>query len=275
MKRKALGRGLDSLLPSAKSKASEGLQTLPISAIAPNPHQPRRPIVDEEIRELAASLKADGLLQPPVVCRRGEGYVLIAGERRWRAALSLGWKTIPAIVKETVDDRELLLLALVENVQRDDLDPIEKAMGFRELQQKFHLTQEVIAEKMGKSRAAVANALRLLHLPEEIQGMLKSGAIAEGHARTLLGLATEREMLALARKIAQSGLTVRAVERKVQKKEKSADPITRDAESKLSRLLHAPVSIERKGKGGTVRIRFHSEEELIRIYEHLSSGGGA
>ena len=273
MKRKALGRGLDSLLPSAASKAAEGLQTLPISAIVPNPQQPRRSFADEEIRDLAASLKADGLLQPPVVIRRGDGYLLVAGERRWRAALSLGWKTIPAIVRGALDDRDLLLLALVENVQREDLNPIEKAMGFRELQQKFHLTQEEIAEKMGKSRAAVANTLRLLHLPEEIQEMLKSGALTEGHARTLLGAANAKEMLALARRIVQSGLTVRAVEKKVQKRERPADPITRDAETKLSRLLHAPVSIERKGKGGTVRIRFQSEEELIRIYEHLSGGG--
>ena len=273
MKRKALGRGLDSLLPSTAAKAAEGLQTLPISAIVPNPQQPRRSFADEEIRDLAASLKADGLLQPPVVIRRGDGYLLVAGERRWRAALSLGWKTIPAIVRGAVDDRELLLLSLVENVQREDLNPVEKAMGYRELQQKFHLTQEEIAEKMGKSRTAVANTMRLLHLPEEIQEMLKSGALTEGHARTLLGAASAKEMLALARRIVQSGLTVRAVEKKVQKRDRPADPITRDAETKLSRLLHAPVAIERKGKGGTVRILFQSEEELIRIYEHLSGGG--
>jgi len=220
---------------------------------------------------LAASIRADGLLQPIVVCRRGEKYILVAGERRWRAAQSLGWKEVPAVVKEVADDRELLVLALVENVQREDLNPIERSLGYRELQQKFHLTQEEIAAKMGKSRASVANGLRLLNLPEEVQAMVRQGKLSEGHARSLLAFDGEKAMLKMARRIVDAGLTVRKAEEGA-RKGKMADPDTRDAEQKLARALHAPVSIIRRRRGGTIRIQFHSEEELIRLFETLQGG---
>lgn len=273
MKRKALGRGLDSLIPAkaASAKAPEGASTVPVHSIVPNPHQPRKMFAEEEIRELAASIRADGLLQPVVVCRRGEQYLLIAGERRWRAVQTLGWKEVPAVVKEVADDRELLVLALVENVQREDLNPIERALGYRELQQKFHLTQEEIAGKMGKSRAVIANGLRLLNLPEEIQTLVREGKISEGHARSLLSLDGEKAMVKMARRIAQAGLTVREVERRA-KTGGAPDPITRDAEQKLSRVLHTPVTIVRRRRGGLIRIQFHTEEELIRLFETLQGG---
>jgi ParB family chromosome partitioning protein len=273
MKRKALGRGLDSLIPArtAAARQPEGVSTVPVAAIIANPHQPRQTFREEEIRELAASIRADGLLQPIVVCRRGEKYILVAGERRWRAAQSLGWKEVPAVVKEVADDRELLVLALVENVQREDLNPIERSLGYRELQQKFHLTQEEIAAKMGKSRASVANGLRLLNLPEEVQAMVRQGKLSEGHARSLLAFDGEKAMLKMARRIVDAGLTVRKAEEGA-RKGKMADPDTRDAEQKLARALHAPVSIIRRRRGGTIRIQFHSEEELIRLFETLQGG---
>ena len=274
MKRKALGRGLDSLIPTkaAPPKAvASGTSTVPINAIVPNPHQPRKIFAEEEIRELAASIRADGLLQPVVVCRRGEQYILIAGERRWRAMQSLGWTEAPAVVKEVADDRELLVLALVENVQREDLNPIERALGYRELQQKFHLTQEEIAAKMGKSRASVANGLRLLGLPAQIQELVQSGKLSEGHARSLLSLDGEKAMIKMARRIVDAGLSVREAEKGV-RKGKEIDPDTKDAEQKLSRFLHAPVAIVRRKKGGLIRIQFHSEEELIRLFEALQGG---
>lgn len=273
MKRKALGRGLDSLIPTkaAPPKATAGGSSVPINSIIPNPHQPRKVFAEEEIRELAASIRADGLLQPIVVCRRGEQNILIAGERRWRAVQSLGWTEVPAIVKEVADDRELLVLALVENVQREDLNPIERALGYRELQQKFHLTQEEIAAKMGKSRAGIANGLRLLNLPEEIQVLVQSGKLSEGHARSLLSLDGEKAMLKMARRIVDAGLSVREAE-KGTRKGKEADPDTQDAEQKLTRALHAPVTILRRRQGGLIRIQFHSEEELIRLFELLQGG---
>jgi ParB family chromosome partitioning protein len=273
MKRKALGRGLDSLIPAktAAPKLPEGTARIPVHAIVPNPHQPRKVFAEEEIKDLASSIRADGLLQPVVVCRRGEEYILIAGERRWRAVQSLGWKEVPAVVKEVADDRELLVLALVENVQREDLNPIERALGYRELQQKFHLTQEEIAAKMGKSRAAIANGLRLLNLPEEVQRLLQEGKLSEGHGRSLLALDGEKAMIRMARRIVDAGITVREAERKT-RKGTPADPITRDAEQKLSRILHTAVAIQRRKKGGFIRIQFHSEEELIRLFETLSGG---
>jgi len=270
MKRKALGRGLDSLIPTkaAPPKAATGSSTVPVSSIVPNPHQPRKVFAEEEIRELAASIRVDGLLQPIVVCRRGDQHVLIAGERRWRAVQSLGWAEIPAVVKEVADDREMLVLALVENVQREDLNPIERALGYRELQQKFHLTQEEIAAKMGKSRAVIANGLRLLNLPEEIQILVQGGKLSEGHARSLLTLDGEKAMLKMARRIVDAGMSVREVE-KGTRTAGAPDPITKDAEQKLSRALHAPVTILRRRKGGLIRIQFHSEEELMRLFETL------
>jgi ParB family chromosome partitioning protein len=272
MKRKALGRGLDSLIPTKaappKVAAESPGTTVPVGSIVPNPHQPRKVFAEEEIRELAASIRVDGLLQPIVVCRRGDQHVLIAGERRWRAMQSLGWTDIPAVVKEVADDREMLVLALVENVQREDLNPIERALGYRELQQKFHLTQEEIAAKMGKSRAVIANGLRLLNLPEEIQTLVQAGKLSEGHARSLLALDGEKAMLRMARRIVDAGMSVRQTEQGT-RKGREIDADTKDAEQKLARALHAPVAILRRRKGGYIRIQFHSEEELIRLFETL------
>lgn len=268
MKRKALGRGLEALLPTAEEKNL--IHYLPLSKIKPNPYQPRGDFKENEIEELANSIKEKGLIQPIVVCKSGDEFILISGERRLRAVQKLGWEKIPAIIKDIKEEGELLLIALIENIQREDLNPIEKAIAYENLQKNFSLTQEEIAKVIGKSRVAIANTLRLLNLPEKIKEMLKEGILQEGHARALLSLKDEKEMLKMAERIKREELTVRAVEKKVQKKEK--DPITKDAEEKLSGALHTKVLIERRKKGGFLKIFFKDEEELIRLYEELMGG---
>jgi ParB family chromosome partitioning protein len=268
MKRKALGRGLDALLPSTDEKST--IHYLPISQIKPNPYQPRGEFRENEIEELAESIKEKGLIQPIVVSKAEDGFVLISGERRLRAVQSLGWEKVPAIIKDIKEEGEFLLIALIENIQREDLNPIEKAVAYENLQKNFSLTQEEISKIIGKSRAQIANTLRLLKLPEKIKEMLKEGILQEGHARALLSLKDEKEMLKLAEKIKREELTVRAVEKKVQKKEK--DPITKDAEEKLTEALHTKVLIERRRRGGFLKIFFKDEEELIRLYDFLRGG---
>lgn len=268
MKRKALGRGLDALLPSAEEKNI--IHNLPVSKIKPNPYQPRSEFKEEEIEELSNSIKEKGLIQPIVVAKKEDGYVLISGERRLKAVQKLGWEKIPAIIKEIKEEGDLLLIALIENIQREDLNPIEKANAYENLQKTFALTQEEIAKIVGKSRVAIANTLRLLRLPEKIKEMLKEGILQEGHGRALLSLKNEKEMLKLAEKIKREELSVRAVEKKTYKKEK--DPITKDAEEKLTSALHTLVLIERRKKGGFLKIYFKDEEELIRLFEELTGG---
>lgn len=268
MKRKALGRGLEALLPSTEEKNL--IHNLPISKIKPNPYQPRAEFKEEEIEELANSIKEKGLIQPIVVAKEGDSYILISGERRLRAVQKIGWEKIPAIIKEIKGKEELLLIALIENIQREDLNPIEKANAYENLQKTFALTQEEIAKIVGKSRVSIANTLRLLRLPEKIKEMLREGILNEGHGRALLSLKDEKEMLKLAEKIKREELSVRAVERKTSKKEK--DPITKDAEEKLTSALHTLVLIERRKKGGFLKIYFKDEEELIRLFEELTGG---
>ncbi len=268
MKRKALGRGLDALLPSLEEK--DLINSIPIKLIKANPYQPRTEIKEEEIEELALSIKEKGLIQPIVVSKNEEGYTLISGERRLRAIKKIGWEKVPAIIKEIKSEEELLLIALIENIQREDLNPLEKANAYEKLQREFSLTQEEISKVVGKSRAAIANTLRLLKLPEEVKEMLRKGVLNEGHGRSLLSLKDEREMVKLAKKIIKQELSVRVVERKVKKEEK--DPITKDAERKLSEHLHSKVIIERKKRGGVLKIYFKDEEELIRLYEEITGG---
>lgn len=268
MKRKALGRGLDALLPSVEEK--EAIILIPLEKLKLNPFQPREKIKEEEIDELSESIKEKGLLQPVIVAKREDFFVLIAGERRVKAVQKLGWEKIPAIVKEIREDKDLILIALIENLQREDLNPVEKARAYEKLQKEFGLTQEEISKIVGKSRAAVANTLRILKLPEKVKEMIASGILNEGHARALLSIEEEEKIIKLAEKISKEKLTVREVERKTSKKEK--DPITRDAEEKLTEVLHTKVLIERKKKGGYLKIYFKDEEELIRIYEELIGG---
>jgi ParB family chromosome partitioning protein len=281
-----LGRGLEALLASrqtveAPPEDRSALKSLPLSQIRPNPYQPRKEFRPEELADLESSLRATGLLQPITVRRAsdGQGYELIAGERRFRAATRLGWPEIPAIVKE-IDDQTLLTLALVENLQRADLNPIEEAEGYQRLTEEFSLTQQQVAEVVGKDRTTVANCLRLLGLPLSVRRMVSEGLITSGHARPLLALAHEHAMVELAKETAAKGLTVREVERRVRegmgKPPRPADSEARDRrpaevrriEDHLRRHFGTDVGIKlNEAAKGEIRIAFYSTDDFDRILE--------
>lgn len=291
-----LGKGLEALLamkspeprnPVATSTGatpSVGLEHLRLSEIRPNPYQPRKEFRLEELAELQASIKASGLLQPITVrpAPNGAGFELIAGERRFRAAVSLGWTEIPAVIR-TIDDKTLLTLALIENLQRSDLNPLEEAEGYKRLVDEFALSHAQIGEVVGKDRSTVANLLRLLQLPAAVRRLLGDGAITLGHARALLGLGDERAMIELARDAATNGLSVRDIERRVQAapgskrsvKEASKPTVktsteARDIEDRLRRHLQTDVGVHlAKGKNtkGELRIHFYSNDDLARVLD--------
>jgi ParB family chromosome partitioning protein len=281
----ALGRGLSALIPTAKpGRDAGGLRTVPLSLLDANRRQPRHRFDDEGLVELSRSIAKTGILQPVIVTREGERYRILAGERRVRAARLAGLADVPVIVREGVTDRDHLLLALIENVQRRDLTVLEEAEAYRHLREDFGLTQEDVAERVGKDRATVANALRLLKLPAPVREALENGEITAGHARALLALPSAADQESLAKEIVRRGLPVRAVEARVaaivkggaarRKKTRAVDADTRDAELRLSRALGTKVEIRRKKRGGDVRIAFYSEEELIGLFDKLAGGGG-
>lgn len=268
-----LGRGLDSLL-----RVEESPTTLPLDSMRPNRWQPRSDFDDEGLEELAESIRSQGVVQPLVVTTRDrQVYTIIAGERRWRAARRAGLEEVPVVVREVTGDRELLELALVENLQRADLNPVEEAEAYRSLQESFGLSQEEIGRRVGRSRVAVTNSMRLLNLPEEIQDLLRSGRLSAGQARPLLGLDSDEERLELARKAADGGLSARRVEdlvrtepsRKRPGKTAAADPNVTAAAETLTKRLQTKVEIKRRGAAGFVALHFHSDEELMRLYELL------
>jgi ParB family chromosome partitioning protein len=286
-KPRRLGRGLEALIaPVAEgSSPSRGaLQGIPIAEIRPNPYQPRREFDAEELAELEASLRASGLLQPITVrsAASGRGYELIAGERRLRAATNLGWTEIAAAVKE-VDDRTLLTLALVENLQRADLNPIEEAEGYRRLIDEFELTQQQVADAVGKERTTVNNLLRLLTLPASVRLMVEQGKLSLGHARPLLALGDERRMADLARSTVQEGLSVREIERRVMdqvperrrpRRKATSGGVrqhtkeARQLEDQLRRHLQTDVRISlTAAEQGTITVSFYSGEDLERILD--------
>ncbi len=274
-RRKALGRGLSALLPSTEA----GQETVPVNAILPNPHQPRKWFDDVSLAELAESIRRHGVIQPLVLsplsppAPTGERYQLVTGERRWRAARLAGLESVPAVIRE-VSPRECLELALVENLQREDLNPIEAAQAYRELLDQFGLTQEDLAQRVGKSRSAVANSLRLLNLPATIQETLASGAISEGHARALLALPSPGIMERVAEQIVDRGLSVRQTEELVREMLARADPKAPDPETAseeplvsaledhLRHRLGTKVELVRGRRGGRMVIHFYSDEEL-------------
>jgi ParB family chromosome partitioning protein len=275
--KRGLGRGLDALLKTEEP----GVRALPLSMLEPNRFQPRTSFEEAGLEELAESIRAQGVIQPIVVTPKSSGgYTIIAGERRWRAARRAGLDEVPVVVRELQDDRQLLEMALVENLQRSDLNPIEEAEAYQSLRESFGMSQEEIARQVGKGRPTVANALRLLGLPGEILDMLRDGRLTAGQARPLLGLESDRRRLEVARRAKEKGLTAREVEDLVRgagKKrptEPLTDPDTKAAEERLTRHLQTRVEIKRRGKGGTVRIGFHSEEELMRLFELLIASGG-
>jgi ParB family chromosome partitioning protein len=283
-----LGRGLEALLGTGGGPASsdEGaLKSIPIGKIGRNPFQPRRQFNSEELGELQESLNSSGLLQPITVRRRPgkDGFELIAGERRLRAATKLGWKEIPAIIKE-IDDRTILTLALVENLQRTDLNPIEEGEGYHRLSHEFSLTQQQIAETVGKDRTTIANMLRLLQLPESVRNLLQNGQLTMGHAKVLLGLEDPEMIATLAREIVKEGLTVREIERRLRDfvgphtgkkagRPRSADrlsPEIKRIENRLRHFLQTDVTVSvGKNNRGTLTIHFYSADDLERLLEVL------
>jgi ParB family chromosome partitioning protein len=275
-RRRALGRGLDALIPTAETKA--GAAEIPIARVSPNPHQPRQFISEESLAELADSIREHGVIQPLVVTQVGAEYQLITGERRWRAAQLAGLATVPAIIKETTP-QQMLELALVENVQRADLNPLEEAGAYRQLMDEFGLTQEEVAERVSKSRTAVANTVRLLRLPEDVKEALAAGRISEGHARALLSLPTARLQRQALATIENRGLNVRQTENLVRRMQAAPEKPTsrpeplslqdRDVLEKFQSRLGTKVNLVRGKKGGRVVIHFYSEEELQAIYEAI------
>lgn len=278
-----LGKGLGALLGDyLAEEPGEGIRHLPVSQIAPNPFQPRRDFAPEAIEDLSKSIRENGLLHPLIVRPFGDGWQLVSGDRRLRAVRKLGWVTVPCVVRES-DERSMLVLALVENLQRDDLAPLEEAEGYRQLVERFGLSQQDIAERVGKDRSTVANALRLLGLPPAVKQLLQEGRLTAGHARALLALQDERLMLALAREAAEKGLSVRDVEQRVRlaggdgPRRILTRPGTRAPqapaqrfEEALGRALGTSVRIRLQTKSsGRIEIPFQNSEEFERLLERI------
>src|SRR5215813_670582 len=270
MAREVLGRGLRALLEGTEAVGEAELLQLPVSQVHPNPYQPRQHFDTERLQELASSLKAQGLLQPIVVRRQLHGFELIAGERRWRAAQMAGLETIPALVRRA-NDEEVLGLALLENLQREDLNPLEEARAYQRLQNEFHLRQEDVAQYVGKDRSSIANALRLLKLPQVLQEDLEAGRLTMGHARALLALESEEAQLRLREQILAAGLSVRETEAQVRTQKRTApDGRSKPAhfvgiEAALQRHFDTQVTIRPGRKQGKIEITYRGEEDLHRL----------
>jgi len=281
-KRPALGKGLSALIPDEPEIRSTPTE-VDIDRLSPNQFQPRVSADDAKLEELTRSIASHGIIQPIVVRRVGDRFQIIAGERRWRAARHAGLMRVPVVVKEVAAGREqsLLEMALIENIQRENLNPIDEALAYRRLADDFQLKQEDIATAVGKDRASVANYLRLLKLPDEVRNEVASGRLSMGHARALLALPSEADVLRVARDVLARSLSVRETESMVRKIAEGAEPRapaeplppdvhTRAAEDRLRLLLGTRVRIVRRGARGRIEIDFGSEDELIRIYEQIT-----
>lgn len=283
-KRPALGKGLSALIPDAPEPKSAPTE-VDIDLLAPNEHQPRHHLDDARLDELARSIKTNGVIQPIVVRKTDGGYRIIAGERRWRAAQRAGLLRVPIVIKDVAagGDAQVLEMALIENIQREDLNPIDEAAAYERLSSEFKMTQEEIAAAVGKDRSSVANHLRLLKLPEEVRAEVAAGRLSMGHARALLGAPDESRQRGIAREVIAQNLSVRETEALVKRLERQpavgesraaaapADVHTRAAEDRLKLALGTRVRIARKGKGGRIEIDFVSEDELQRLFEYLTN----
>ncbi|NOZ79033.1 MAG: ParB/RepB/Spo0J family partition protein [Acidobacteria bacterium] len=284
-RKQALGRGLKALIPDTP-RARTGMTEIPVDRITPNPNQPRHTFDPDALDALAASVAEHGVLQPLLVSEDGEGrYVLIAGERRWRAARQAGLATVPAVIRERLDQRGELELALVENIQRRDLTPLEEARAYEQLRSIAGLSQAEIAGRVGRDRSSVANALRLLKLPEEIQEMVEQGCLGASHARTLLAFDDPDERLRWAQRAADGRATVRDLERAAAEGPRSdgggktkkrtaprVDPNLQAAEDRLALRLGARVSIQQRRRGGRIVIHCMDHEQLLRVFDLLMGG---
>jgi len=280
-KRPALGKGLSALIPDTSPPKPPATTEVDIDRLAPNTFQPRTQFDDARLDELARSIRSNGVIQPIVVQRVGDRFQIIAGERRWRAAQKAGLQRVPIIVREAVNRQSLLELALIENIQREDLNAIEEAHAYRRLADEFEMTQEAIAAAVGKDRATVANTLRLLRLPAEVQADVAAGSLSMGHARALLSLPSEPDQLRVSRDVLARKLSVRETEALVKKAVEGppsreardtpkGDVHTRAAEERLRLLLGTRVRIVRQGTRGRIEIDFTSENELIRLFDQLA-----
>jgi ParB family chromosome partitioning protein len=274
-----LGRGLSALLPG-KDDVPRGNIAYEVETdrLVPGRFQPRQDFAVEALEGLAASIREQGIVQPIVVVARGDKFEIVAGERRWRAATQAGLSRVPVVVRERRSDKEMLELSLVENLQREDLNPLEAAAAYARLREEFHLTQEDVARRVGKDRTTIANALRLLKLPSSVREKIRDGSLSAGHARALAALVSADDQERLADEILRRALSVRQTEKRVASfssegkvtRERRSDPFTRDAEEKLTRRLKTRVRIVRRRRGGKIEISFGSEEELMGLFDRLS-----
>lgn len=292
-KRRGLGRGLDALLGSEpteqlqtdRGNATGSISSLKVTDLEPNRFQPRSFFDESGLDDLAESIRAQGVVQPIVVTPKGEGkFTIVAGERRWRASQRAGLEEVPVVVREIANDQQLLEMALVENIQRADLNPIEEAEAFKTLADSFDISQEEIASRVGKGRTTITNALRLLRLPREVQDLVREGRLTAGQARPLLAIPDLEHQIELAERAVREGLTARDLEalasnpkpeaesKPSEKKKQELDVNTRAALETLTKSLQTKVDIKRRKRGGTLQIYFHSEEELIRLYDRLIQG---
>jgi ParB family chromosome partitioning protein len=279
--RHGLGRGLAALIPGGGSTGPEEMHELPTAAISPNPNQPRTVIAQEAIDELADSISKVGMLQPIIVRPHADGYQIIAGERRWRAAKAAGLERVPVRIMST-DDTQSLELALIENLQRQDLNSMEEAHGYRRLLTEYQMTQAELADKVSKSRSAIANTLRLLDLPDEVQDLIGQDKMTAGHARAVLSVPDEDRRIKLAHRIVADGLSVREAETLArlfaagQTGDRSPRPVSpksyKIVARKMRRLLQTNVRVRQTANKGKIEIDFQGEEELERIYRLLSEG---
>ena len=284
--RGGLGKGLDLLIPvEPAEKEEKDVVVLKTSMLEPNKEQPRKSFDSEKIDELAQSIKQYGIIQPIIVCKKDDYYQIIAGERRWRAAKKAGVKEVPVVVKE-YSDREIAEISLIENIQREDLNPIEEALSYKQLIDDYHLTQEELAQRVSKSRTVITNAMRLLKLHKDVQKMLVDGRLSAGHARAILALEDPKQQLKIANEVVEKNLSVRQTEdlvkelneakpsaKKKAKKDDDMGFIYRDLEKKMTAALGTKVKIKRKDKGkGKIEISYFTEDELDRLYGIINKG---
>jgi len=280
MTRQALGKGIEALIPEIPEeiiKTKKNLADIEIDKIKTNPYQPRTNFDEEKLKELALSIKEKGMIQPVVVRRKEDGFELVAGERRLKAAEKIGMKLIPALIMENLSKGEMLELTLIENVQREDLNPIEEAKGYKRLLEECGLSQKELSKKISKDRSSIANTLRLLNLPIEIQNYIGSGKISEGHARAILAVNTTKEQIDLANKVIKFRLSVREIEKLVyekakvfKKKLRKTSPSVLELEERLIRHFGTKVKVIHRKNKGKIEIEFYSEEDLQRILELLN-----
>lgn len=279
-KKFALGKGLDALIPSEGKSKNDNL-LIPINKIKSNSQQPRKAFDNESIVELAESIKHHGIIQPLILKKSGDDYVIIAGERRWRAAKMVGIKEVPAIIME-LTDKEILEVSLIENIQREDLNPIEEAMSYKKLLEDFNITQDDLSKRIGKSRSTITNSIRLTNLDERVQEYLIEGVLSEGHGRTLLAVKDNDLQYELAQRVIDDGISVRELERIIKNinnekdknrnkgTEKELNPYYKDVVNKLQNYFGTKVSLCNKKNKGLIEIEYYSEEDLQRIIDIIN-----